>query len=471
MDTDLVLLSRLQFAFTVTFHVIFPSFTIGLAAWLATLEGLHLFTRNPDYRRVFNFWVKIFAISFGMGVVSGIVMAFQFGTNWSVLSARTGNIQGPLLAYEVVTAFLLEATFLGVVLFGRDRLPPVAYFLSCCMVAVGTTLSAFWIMVNNTWMQTPVGFELAPDGTFLPASWYDIIFSTAVWLRFPHMLFGAYLTTCFVVAGTGAWLLLQRRSPRQARIMVTMALGLAAVLVPVQMLFGHFNGTEVNSSQPAKLAAIEARWETQQPASLVLIGIPLPSQERNILSIEIPVIGSCIDSGDCNSREVGLKSFAPEDRPPVLIPFFGFRIMVGMGVIMLALAWYGMVLRARGRLFDARWFLWALVVCFPVGWIAVISGWYTAEVGRQPWVVYDHLRTEDAHSPLTYTDLVLSLLGFLAFYALIFASGFWYMLRVVRKGPEPDDAPVDMPGAPLGSAKRPLAVPRETAVGMVDPAQ
>ncbi|MFC3230237.1 cytochrome ubiquinol oxidase subunit I [Marinibaculum pumilum] len=465
METELVLLSRLQFAFTVTFHIIFPSLTIGLAAWLATLEGLHLFTGNADYRRVFNFWIKLFAVSFGMGVVFGIVMAFQFGTNWSVLSGKTGNIQGPLLAYEVVTAFLLEATFLGVVLFGRDRLPPWAYFLCCCMVAIGTTLSAFWIMVNNTWMQTPVGFELDANGYFLPTSWYDIIFSYAVWMRFPHMLFGAYLTTCFVAAATGAWFLLQNRSPRQAKIMVTMALGLAAVLVPVQMVFGHLNGTEINETQPAKLAAIEARWETQQPASLTIIGIPLPSQERNILAIDIPVLGSCIDAGDCSAEEPGLKSFPPEDRPPVVIPFFTFRIMVGMGVIMLAVAWYGMLLQARGRLYTSRWFLWVVVACFPVGWIAVIAGWYTAEVGRQPWVVYNHLRTEDAHSPLTLFDLIVSLAGFVILYLAIVSAGAWYMLRMVRYGPQPDDEPIDDSGQ-LGSSKRPLAVPRETSLGI-----
>lgn len=468
MESDLVLLSRLQFAYTITFHIIFPSLTIGLAAWLATLEGLHLFTRNPDYRRVFDFWLKLFAISFGMGVVFGIVMAFQFGTNWSVLSARAGNIQGPLLAYEVVTAFLLEATFLGVVLFGRDRLPPIAYFLCCCMVAIGTTLSAFWIMVNNTWMQTPVGYELLADGTFIPTSWYDIIFSYAVWVRFPHMLFGAYLTTCFVVAATGAWLLLKGRSPRQSKIMVSMGLSLAAVLVPVQLVFGHLNGTEVNQSQPAKLAAIEARWETQQPASLTIIGIPIPSQERNILAIDIPVIGSCIDSGDCSSEEVGLKTFPPEDRPPVVIPFFTFRLMVGMGVIMLAVAWYSVWLQARGRLYSARWFLWACVACFPVGWIAVVAGWYTAEIGRQPWVIYNHLRTADAHSPLTLFDLIVSLTAFVLLYLLIVGSGFWYMARMIWRGPKPDDAPLDDLAEQPGSPKRPMAVPGGTPAGSGD---
>ena len=309
MDLDVVLLSRIQFAFTISFHIIFPSFTIGLAAWLALLEGRWLLTGNPYYRQLFDFWLKVFGVSFGMGVVSGIVMAFQFGTNWAVLSERTGPIQGPLLGYETFTAFLLEATFFGVMLFGRERVPPWFYWLSCCMVALGTTFSAYWILMNNSWMQVPVGYEEI-DGRFVPADWAAIAFSQVAWIRFLHMLIGAYLTSAMCIAAAGAWLLLRGKAVEQSRIMMRSGLGLVAVLIWPQMILGHFNGDYVHDHQPAKFAAIEARWQTEQPASEVLIGIPDPDQERNLYAIEIPRLGSFIASGTWDSREVGLEEFA-----------------------------------------------------------------------------------------------------------------------------------------------------------------
>src|SRR3954467_10367300 len=263
MDTTALLLSRVQFAFTVSFHIIFPSFTIGLAAWLTVLEALRLATGRPAYRVVFEFWLKLFGCAFGLGVVSGVVMAFEFGTNWSELSRMSGPIQGPLLTYETFTAFFLEASFFGILLFGRSRVPPWFYLFSTAMVALGTTLSAFWIMVNNSWMQVPVGY-VVENGIFVPVDWFAILFSPVVWVRFPHMLLASYLTGAFCVAATGAWYLLRGKFAAEAHIMLRMGLLLGAVLVPVQILFGHLAGDYVHDRQPAKFAAIEARWHDEQ---------------------------------------------------------------------------------------------------------------------------------------------------------------------------------------------------------------
>ena len=398
MDPIALLLSRIQFAFTVSFHIVFPSFTIGLAAWLTVLEGLRLATGRPAYRVVFEFWLKIFAIAFGLGVVSGIVMAFEFGTNWSELSRMSGPIQGPLLAYETFTAFALEASFFGVLLFGRQRVAPWFYLFSTAMVALGTTFSAFWIMVNNSWMQVPVGY-IVQNGAFVPTDWAKIIFSPVVWVRFPHMLIASYLTGAVCVAATGAWYVLRRTFQAEAQIMLRMGLYLAAVLVPVQIFFGHLTGDYVHDFQPAKFAAIEARWHDEQPAAEVLIGIPDPDAQTNHYAISIPVLGSLIGSMSFDSKEVGLTDFPRQDQPPVLIPFFAFRIMVGCGLVMLAQAWIGSYLSHRGRLEKNRALLWLIFLSFPLPFIATWTGWFTAEVGRQPWTVYGVLRTADALTP------------------------------------------------------------------------
>jgi cytochrome d ubiquinol oxidase subunit I len=454
MELDPLLLSRLQFAFLISFHIIFPAFTIGLAAWLATLEGVRLLTGDRLYRRIFDFWLKIFALSFGMGVVSGIVMAFQIGTNWSVLAERTGSIQGPLLGYEVFTAFMLEATFFGVVLLGRDRVPPWFYFLSCCMVSLGTMLSSFWILANNSWMQVPLG-HIIVDGRIVPGDWWAIVTGPIVRIRWPHMLLAAFLTTGMCVAATGAWYLLRGKDVTEAGAMLRWGLGFVAVVIPVQMVFGHLTGIYVLNYQPAKFAAIEARWKTQQPASEVLIAIPDPGQQRNLFALEIPRLGSFIASGNWDSREVGLDAFPPEDRPPVIIPFFAFRVMVGMGLIMVAVSWFGAFLRWRGRLESTRWFLWATFLSFPSGFIAVLAGWYTAEVGRQPWVVYGLLRTKDAVTPsLTTGDVILSLAGYVVTYCVIYAFGLYYIYRLLRDGPGQDvsDRTKMTPSRPLAVA-------------------
>src|SRR6266478_1587794 len=311
MDMTALLLSRLQFAFTVSFHIIFPSFTIALAAWLTVLESLHLATGRPTYRLLFEFWLKIFGVAFGFGVVSGIVMAFEFGTNWSELSRMSGPIQGPLLTYETFTAFALEASFFGILLFGRSRVPPWFYLFSTAMVALGTTLSAFWIMVNNCWMQVPVGYAVE-NGVFVPSDWAAIVFSPVVWVRFPHMLLASYLTGAFCVAATGAWYALRGVFSAEARIMLRMGLYLAAVLVPIQLFFGHLTGDYVHDEQPAKFAAIEAKWHDEQPASEVLLAIPDSASETNKYAISVPVLGSLIGSMSLHSKEVGLTDRSEE---------------------------------------------------------------------------------------------------------------------------------------------------------------
>ena len=435
MDLDPVILSRIQFAFVVSFHIIFPAFTIGLAAWLATVEGARLATGNPLYRRVFDFWLKIFAVSFGMGVVTGIVMAFQFGTNWGVLAQKTGPIQGPLLGYEGFTAFLLEASFFGVLLLGRDRVSPRFYFFSCCMVSLGTMFSSFWILANNSWMQVPLGHTIV-DGKIIPADWWAITTGPIMRVRWPHMLLAAFLTTGMCVAGTGAWYVLRGIHRGEARVMLHWGLGLVAVLIPIQLLFGHLTGLYLYKYQPAKLAAIEARWHAQQPGTEVWLAWPDETEMRNRFAIQTPGIGSLIDTGEWNAPMQGLTDFPEEDRPPVVIPFFAFRIMVGMGLIMLAVSWLGNLLRWRGRLETARWFLWGTFLAFPTGFIAVLTGWFTAEVGRQPWVVYGLLRTKDAVTPsLTSGDVLVSLTGYVLVYAVFVSFGVYYIYKLLHEGP------------------------------------
>ena len=435
MDPTALLLSRLQFAFTISFHIIFPAFTIGLAAWLTVLEAMHLRTGKTVYQVLFEFWLKIFGIAFGLGVVSGVVMGFQFGTNWSELSRMSGPIQGPLLSYETFTAFMLEASFFGILVFGRKRVRPWFYLFSVAMVALGTTLSAFWIMINNSWMQVPVGY-VQQNGVLVPDDWAKIIFNKVAMVRFMHMLLAAYLSSAFCVAATGAWYILRKTYRSEARIMLRMGLFLAAVLVPVQLVFGHLVGDYVHQHQPAKFAAIEARWHDEQPAGEVIIAIPDPATESNRYEIKIPVLGSIIGSMSTTSKEVGLTSFPPQNRPPVLIPFLTFRVMVGCGLIMLGLAWLGSWLIIRRRLEASRWVLRFIFLSFPLPFIATLAGWYTAEVGRQPWVVYGVLRTEHAMTPfLTAQAAATSLILFAVVYAFIFSFGIYYIYRQLRAGP------------------------------------
>jgi cytochrome bd ubiquinol oxidase subunit I len=477
VDTLAFALSRLQFAFTVSFHIIFPSFSIGLIAWLTVLEALHLATGRPAYRVVFDFWLKIFGMAFGLGVVSGIVMAFQFGSNWSELSRMSGPVQGPLLVYETFTAFALEASFFGILLFGRSRVPPPFYLFSTVMVALGTTLSAYWIMANNSWMQDPAGYVIQ-NGQFVPNDWRAILFSPVLWVRFPHMLLASYLTGAFCVAATGAWYLLRRQFDAEARVMLRMGLLLAAVLVPVQLFFGHLNGDYVHDRQPAKFAAIEGRWHDEQPASEILLAIPHPDAETNSYAISVPVLGSLIGSMSLHSKEVGLTDFPRADRPPMIVPFFAFRIMVGCGLIMWLLAWLGTWLSRQGRLEQSRVFLWLVFLSFPLPFIAILTGWFTAEVGRQPWIVYGVLRTADALTPfLTARAALTSLVVFCSVYSFIFAFGVVYIYRLLRAGPAgslvfpPTGAvpqrPMSVADEPLESTSRPVRVLSSAAHGSV----
>jgi cytochrome d ubiquinol oxidase subunit I len=454
MELDPVFLSRIQFGFVISFHIIFPAFTMGLAAWLATIEGARLVTGNALYRRVFDFWLKIFALSFGMGVVTGIVMAFQFGTNWGVLAEKTGSIQGPLLGYEAFTAFLLESTFFGLMLLGRNRVSPRFYFIACCMVSLGTMFSSFWILVNNSWMQVPLGHSIV-NGKIIPADWWAIVTGPVMMVRWPHMLFAAFLTTGMCVAGCGAWYVLRGIHRNEARVMLHWGLGLVAVIIPIQLFFGHLTGEYVLKYQPAKFAAIEARWKNEQPASETLIAIPDPAHERNLFAISVPKLGSMIASGSWTAPEVGLESFAKEDRPPVVIPFFGFRIMAGLGLLMLAVSWLGNLLRLLGRLETARWFLWGAFLSFPAGFIAILTGWYTAEVGRQPWVVYGVLRTKDAITPsLVAGDVLFSLMAYIVVYGLFVSFGLYYIYKLLRAGPTVAASPISgaTPHRPLAFA-------------------
>jgi cytochrome bd ubiquinol oxidase subunit I len=452
MEWTALLLSRVQFAFTVSFHIIFPSFTIGLAAWLTVLEACHLVTGKPVYCRLFEFWLKIFGVTFGLGVVSGIVLAFEFGMNWSRLSQVTGPIQGPLLTYESFTAFALEASFFGVLIFGRSRVPPLVYLFSTMMVALGTTLSAFWIMVNNSWMQAPVGYAME-NGIFVPTDWKAIIFSPVVWVRFPHMLVAAYLTGTFCVAATGAWYRLNNKFAIEGMLMLRMGLFFAALLVPFQLFFGHLNGDYVHERQPAKFAAIEGRWHDEQPAGEVFIAIPYEAKEQNYFELKIPYLGSLIASMRFDSKEIGLSSFPKEDRPPVVIPFFTFRVMVGCGLLMMALAWLGSLYLLTDRRRGETLLLWGTFLSFPLPFIATLTGWFTAEVGRQPWSVYGALRTADAVTPtLTAQAVTISLIIFAVVYLVIFSFGTLYVYRLLRAGPV-ESKPI-LPTNP----KRPLAV-------------
>ena len=458
MDFSALILSRMQFALTVSFHIIFPAFTIGLAAWLMTLELFSFFTEKPIYRKLFDFWLRIFAVAFGLGVVSGIVMAFQFGTNWSELSRRSGNIQGGLLAYESFTAFMLEAAFFGILIFGRKRVPKVVYLLATVAISLGTDLSSYWILANNSWMQHPTGFVMGAKDTFVPVDWVEILLNSVAIRRWAHMILAAYVTTSFCVAATGAWYALGRRNLAEARLMLSFGLGLAAVLVPLQLVAGHLVGGYVVNDQPSKITALEGRWHAQQPAGEVLFGWPDPEHQRNDFEIALPPpFGSIIDSMSLTAREPGIADIPAEDRPNVYIIFFTFRIMVGLGLLMLGLAWFGTFLGWRRKLMEARWFLWPVFMSFPIGFVATLMGWFTAETGRQPWVVYGHLRTADALTPAITTGTVATtLVLFGSIYSLIFVSGTYYIYRTLRRGPEAIDKEVE---ETTTNAKRPLSIP------------
>ncbi|HEY7382335.1 MAG TPA: cytochrome ubiquinol oxidase subunit I [Beijerinckiaceae bacterium] len=470
MEFDALTLSRIQFAFTISFHIIFPAFTIGLASWLATLEFNWLRTGNPLYRLLFRFWVKVFAVSFGLGVVSGVVMTYQFGTNWSRFSDFAGNVVGPLMAYEVITAFFLEAAFLGIMLFGWDRVGDRLHFFATCMVALGTLLSAFWILSANSWMQTPAGYAIE-NGIAVPVDWWKVVFNPSFPNRFAHMVMAAYLTTAFAVAGMSAWMLLRGAGqPEQklagARLSLSMAMWFAAIFAPVQIVLGDLHGLNVLKEQPTKLAAIEANWETRAGAPLVLFAWPDQNAETNHYEIAIPKLGSYILTHEWGGVVPGLKEVPPQNRPPVWPVFFSFRIMVGIGLLMAALGFWSLWLRWKGGFFENRWFLNACMLMTPSGFGAVLFGWFTAEIGRQPYVVYGLLRTADAVSPVTAGAVATSLVVFVVAYAIIFTAGSYYLAKLLRKGPEPLDEGLGGPEERLDkTARRPLSAPDENLQG------
>lgn len=460
MELDALILSRLQFAFTIAFHIIFPSFTIGLASYLAVLEGLWLVTRREAFKTLYLFWVKIFAISFGMGVVSGVVLSYQLGTNWSVFSAVASPVIGPLLAFEVLTAFFLEASFLGVMLFGWKKVGPGLHFTATALVAVGTLISAFWIISANSWMQHPTGHAVLPDGALRAVDWWQVIFSPTFPERFAHMALAAYLTTALVVGAASAWRILRHGADDEAPCLgLRMAIGMFAIVAPLQLVVGDLSGKEVMHVQPAKLAAIEAFWETRTEQPFHIAAWPDRAIEGNRFEISVPELGSLITAGSTSAEVKGLKDFAPQDRPPVFIVFWAFRVMVGLGILMIGLgAWGGWLLwRTRGPEYS-RPFLWSAVVMGPAGFVAVIAGWIVAEVGRQPYVIYGILRTADAVSPVGAGQVTASLLAFMGIYAVIFSVGVLYILRLIAEGPQsPPGEHDEPPGNPLAAGTREVA--------------
>jgi cytochrome d ubiquinol oxidase subunit I len=460
MELDPTLLARLQFAFTVTFHIIFPSFTIGLSAFIATLLVRWSMTGREYLHRLARFWTKIFAVSFAMGVVSGVVLSYQFGTNWSRFSVVVGNVIAPLIGYEVLTAFFLEATFLGVMLFGWRRVPPWLHVFSAIAVAVGTAMSAFWILSANSWMQTPAGHEVH-DGIAYPVDWLAVIFNPSFVYRLAHMLTAAYLTTSLVVLAVGARYLLAARHLDEGRTMMRMAIGMLAALGPLQLLIGDQHGLNTLEHQPIKIAAIEAHWDGSKPGALVLFAWPDEKTETNRFEIAIPKAGSLILTHDLDGLFPGLKSVAPADRPPLVPVFFAFRAMVGIGVIIIAAGWVGLWLWWRRQLFDARWYLTLAAHGWWLGFIAVISGWIVTESGRQPWLAHGIVRTADAVSPVPGASIATTLALFVLVYGIVFAMGIYYINRLIAKGPEGRAAEAPETGTPVRPLSSAIEATRE----------
>jgi len=440
-DADALLLARIQFGFTVSFHFIFPAFSIGLASFLSVLEALWLKTGKALYLDLYKYWLKIFAVVFAMGVVSGIVMAYQFGSNWAVFSDRAGPVIGPLMAYEVLTAFFLEAGFLGVMLFGMSRVGRSLHFFATLMVAIGTMISAFWILSVNSWMQTPAGYAINADGQFVPAAgWLPIIFNPSFPYRLVHTVIAAYLTTALIVGAVGAWHLLKDSTHAHARKMFSMAMWMAALVAPVQIFVGDQHGLNTLEHQPAKVMAMEGHYQSHaQGAPLILFGIPDDDAQRMQHAVEIPRLGSLILKHDLDAPLAGLDTIAPENRPAVEVVFWSFRAMVGLGVLMFTLGGWSLVARFRGKLYEWRWLKRFAVLMGPSGFIAVIAGWITTEVGRQPFTIYGVMRTAESASPLAAPAVGASLAAFVIVYFSVFGMGSWYLLRLMSRAPQPHE--------------------------------
>jgi cytochrome d ubiquinol oxidase subunit I len=448
-------LARIQFGFTISFHIIFPAITIGLGSYLAVLEGLWLLKGETVYRDLYHFWSKIFAVNFAMGVVSGLVMAYQFGTNWSYFSAFAGSVTGPLLTYEVLTAFFLEAGFLGVMLFGWNKVGPGLHFFATVMVALGTLISATWILASNSWMQTPQGFEII-NGRVVPVDWLKVIFNPSFPYRLAHMTVAAYLATALFVGASGAWHLLRGRATPAIRTMLSMAMWMVLIVAPIQIAIGDQHGLNTLKYQPAKIAAVEGHWENKPGESvpLILFGMPDMAAETTRCALEIPYLGSLILTHDLNGKIPALKEFAPEDRPNSTVVFWTFRVMVGLGMLMLLLGVWSLWLRWRKGFFRSRLFLRFTLIMGPSGLIAILAGWLTTEIGRQPWIVYGVMRTKDAVSNHSTLALSTTLVVFVVMYFIVFGTGVGYMLKLVAKGPE-ENGGGDHPLHDKGQSMRP----------------
>ncbi|MBP5980116.1 MAG: cytochrome ubiquinol oxidase subunit I [Halomonas sp.] len=462
MELDPLVLSRIQFAFVVCFHAIFPVFTIGLASYIALLQGLFFKTQNPAWDRLALFWTKVFAVVFGMGVVSGIVMSFQFGTNWSNFSLAASNFIGPMLSYEVVTAFFLEAAFLGILLFGRGKVPQGIHLLAAMMVAIGTFISAFWILSANSWMHTPTGVELI-DNRFHVTSWSDAIFNPSFPYRFMHMAMASFITGGFVVAGVSAWFLMRGRDPEANRRALSMCLWLLLFLTPAQAVIGDFHGLNTLEHQPTKVAAMEGHWETATNVPLLLFAIPDQAAQENRFAIGIPNLASLILTHSLDGEIPGITEAVPEEQPPVIIVFWAFRVMVGIGLLMIATAFAGLLLRRKGRIYESRLFLKTLVGMVSLPFIAVLAGWVVTESGRAPWLVYGIMTHAEGVTPsLTGWMALFTLIGYMLVYAVVFYAGIYYILRVVRNGMLPEhaqastDRDADRPKRPLSAAHTPF---------------
>lgn len=461
-------LARIQFGFTVSFHIIFPAITIGLASYLAVLEGLWLWKKEVVYRDLYHFWSKIFAVNFAMGVVSGLVMAYQFGTNWSYFSAFAGSITGPLLAYEVLTAFFLEAGFLGVMLFGWNKVGPGLHFFATIMVALGTLISATWILASNSWMQTPQGFEII-DGRVVPVDWLKVIFNPSFPYRLAHMTIAAYLATALFVGASAAWHLLRGRSTPAVRTMMSMAMWMVLIVAPIQIAVGDAHGLNTLEYQPAKVAAMEGHWRNEpgNGVPLILFGWPDMAAETTRYAIEIPRLGSLILTHSLDGQFPGLSEYPPQDRPNATIVFWSFRVMVGLGMLMLLLGLWAAWLRWRDRLYEQPVFLRFAAAMGPSGLVAILAGWFTTEIGRQPWVVYGVMRTEHGVSNHSALALSITLAVFIVMYCAVFGTGISYMLKLIGKGPDEGSETHGEPGH--GQAARP-ARPLSAAPDHIDPA-
>jgi len=455
MELDPLLLSRIQFAFVVCFHAIFPVFTIGLASFIAVLEGLSLKTGNPLWQRLSKFWIQVFAVVFGMGVVSGIVMSFQFGTNWSNFSYATANFLGPVLSYEVITAFFLEAAFLGVLLFGRDKVPQGVHLFAAIMVALGTFISSFWILSANSLMQTPDGLVLR-DGLYYVASWTDAIFNPSFGYRFLHMAIASFLTASFVVAGVSAWFIMQKREMDANKKALSISLWLILILAPAQVVVGDLHGLNTLKYQPMKVAAMEGNWETSTGVPLLLFAWPDQQNQQNHFEIKIPKLASYILTHDWDGEVPGLNEVAPEEQPPVFIVFWAFRVMVAMGILMVGFALAGLWLRRGGRYLENKPFLNGLRLMSLSPFIAVLSGWVVTETGRAPWLIYEQMTHAQGLTPsLTGGMALFTLIGYIVVYAMVFSAGVFYLMSVFRGGLETANA--DHLEADVEKAQRPIS--------------